>query len=177
MKNIEVEVRAFIDENKYHQLIDFFTKEAKLIKEDNQTTHYFTWDHDLRIQKNDYFSKIRMKKWQIHDDHREELEIKCDKDDFEKLEQLFLNLWYETEIVWLRKRYQFDWDGIDVSIDYTKGYGYIIELELLSTEEDKNNNLEILRKKFAELGIAITPKDEFTQKYEFYKQNWKTLIT
>jgi uncharacterized protein YjbK len=41
MKNIEVEVRAFIDENKYHQLIDFFTQEAKLIKEDNQTTHYF----------------------------------------------------------------------------------------------------------------------------------------
>ena len=76
----------------------------------------------------------------------------------------------------MRKRFQFDWNGVDVSLDYTKGYGYIIELELLSTEEDKNSNLEILRKKFAELEIAITPKDEFTQKYEFYKQNWKTLI-
>ncbi len=176
MKNIEVELRAFIDEKKYHQLIDFFTHEAKLIKEDNQTTHYFTWEHDLRIQKNDFFSKIWMKKWQIHDDHREEIEIKCNKDDFEKLEQLFLGLWYDTEIIWLRKRFQFDWDGIDVSLDYTKGYGYIIELELLSTEEDKNTHLEILRKKFAELGIAITSKDEFTQKYEFYKKNWKMLI-
>ena len=176
MKNIEVELRALIDEKKYHQLIDFFTHEAKLIKEDNQTTHYFTWEHDLRIQKNDFFSKIWMKKWQIHDDHREEIEIKCDKGDFEKLEQLFLGLWYDTEIIWLRKRFQFDWDGIDVSLDYTKGYGYIIELELLSTEEDKNTHLEILRKKFEKLEIAITPKDEFNQKYEFYKKNWKTLI-
>lgn len=176
MKNIEVEVRAFIDEERYNQLIDFFEQHAKFLKEDNQVTHYFTWKHDLRIQKNNFFSKIWMKKWTLHDESREEIEIKFAKDDFEKLQQLFISLWYDIEITWLRRRLQFDWNGIDVSLDHTKWYGYIIELELLSTELEKEENLAILRKKFAELEIAITPKEEFNKKYEWYKANRKALI-
>lgn len=176
MKNIEVEVRSFIDENRYHQLADFFEQRAKFLKEDSQTTHYFTGEHDLRIQKNNFFAKIRMKKGKIHDDHREEIEIKFEKEEFEKLKELFLYLWYEIEITRLRKRLQFDWDGIDVSLDYTKWYGYIIELEILTTDLEKDEALEVLRKKFAELEIPITPKDEFKQKYERYKTNWKTLL-
>lgn len=177
MKNIEVEVRAFIDESRYHQLIDFFEQKAKFLKEDSQVTHYFTWDHDLRIQKNNFFSKIWMKKWQLHDDYREETEIKFDKDDFEKLEQLFINLWYAIEITWLRKRLQFDRDGIEVSLDYTTWYGYIIELEILTTDLEKDEALELLRKKFSELEIPITPKEEFKKTYQWYKENWKTLIS
>ncbi|MEI6117898.1 MAG: hypothetical protein WCP92_01225 [bacterium] len=42
MKNIEVELRSFVDEEKYNQLIDFFDQKAKFLKEDMQTTHYFT---------------------------------------------------------------------------------------------------------------------------------------
>ena len=177
MKNIEVELRSFVDEERYHQLINFFDQKAKFLKEDNQITHYFTWDYDLRIQKNNYFSKIWMKKWELHDDHREEIEIKFDKEDFEKLQQLFLSLWYEIEITWIRKRLQFDRDGIEVSIDYTKWYWYIIELEILSTDLEKDENIAILRQKFAELEIDITPKEEFKQKYEWYKHNWETLIS
>ncbi len=176
MKNIEVEVRSFIDENRYHQLVDFFEQRAKFLKEDSQTTHYFTGEHDLRIQKNNFFAKIRMKKGKIHDDHREEIEIKFDKEEFEKLKELFLYLWYEIEITRLRKRLQFDWDGIDVSLDYTKWYGYIIELEIMTTDLEKDEALQVLRKRFAELEIPITPKEEFKQKYEWYKANWETLL-
>ncbi len=177
MKNIEVEVRAFIDESRYHQLVDFFEQHAKFIKEDSQVTHYFTGPHDLRIQKNNFFAKIWMKKWEIHDNHREEIEIKFDKEEFEKLEQLFLNLWYEIEITRLRKRLQFDRDGIDVSLDHTKWYGYILELEIMTTDLEKDEALEVLKRKFAELEIPITPKEEFKQKYERYKANRNTLIS
>ncbi|MCX6824075.1 MAG: hypothetical protein NT085_03020 [candidate division SR1 bacterium] len=118
-----------------------------------------------------------MKKGALHDDHREEIEIKFDKEDFDKLQQLFLNLGYDVQITWIRKRLQFDRDGVEVSLDYTKGYGYIIELEILSTDLEKDENLEILRNKFAELEIPITPKDEFKAKFEWYKTNWKTLIS
>ena len=176
MKNIEVEIRAFIDKERYQQLMDFFSYHARFLNEDNQITHYFSWEQDLRIQKNDFFAKIWMKKGQIHDDCREELEIKCAKEDFDKLQQLFLNLWYEIEITWIRKRVQFDREGIIVSLDYTKGYGYIIEMEIISTQIKQNDNLELLRTKFAELKIDITPKQEFTQKYEWYKNNWRDLI-
>lgn len=63
-----------------------------------------------------------------------------------------------------------------MSLDYTKGYGYIIELELLTTDLEKDDALETLHRKFAELEIPITPKDECKQRYERYKKNRKTLI-
>ncbi|MEI6117899.1 MAG: hypothetical protein WCP92_01230 [bacterium] len=48
---------------------------------------------------------------------------------------------------------------------------------MLSTDLEKDENLQILRNKFAELEIAITPKDEFKKKFEWYKINWKTLLS
>jgi len=46
----------------------------------------------------------------------------------------------------------------------------------MTTDLGKDEALEVLKKKFAELEIPITPKDEFKQKYERYKTNWKALI-
>jgi uncharacterized protein YjbK len=39
--NIEVEIRSFITNNKYNELLDFFKKESEFISEDEQETHYF----------------------------------------------------------------------------------------------------------------------------------------
>ena len=54
--DIEVEVRSFISEDQYNNLLTFMQKNAKLIKKDNQITFYFSGEDDLRIQKNDFFS-------------------------------------------------------------------------------------------------------------------------
>ncbi len=117
-----------------------------------------------------------MKKGKIHDEYREEIEIKYSKEDFEKLEQLFLTLGYKVEIKWFRKRNTFKWKDVAVVLDYTKGYGYIVELEKMSTEEDKESTLGHLRTKMQEVGIVITPKPEFDEKYQYYKKNWKQLV-
>jgi len=60
---------------------------------------------------------------------REEIEIRFDRNEFEKLERLFLALGLNVEIKWFRKRHSFKWADIDVMLDYTNGYGHIIELE------------------------------------------------
>jgi predicted adenylyl cyclase CyaB len=174
--NIEVEIRSFITKEQYEKLIEFFKKQGELVKEDYQETYYFDTDEDLRIQKNNFFSKIWMKKGNIHDDHREEIEIKFDKDDFAKLEKLFLAVGFGVEIKWFRTRHAFKWQGIDIAVDYTKGYGYIIELEKMSTEENKEKTLGLLREKLKQLKMPLTPKEEFKKKYEFYKKNWQKLI-
>ncbi|MEK6888961.1 MAG: CYTH domain-containing protein [Nanoarchaeota archaeon] len=173
--NIEVEIRAFISKEKYFELLDFFKKSAKLLYGDNQETHYFKAPVDIRIQKNEFYSKIWLKKGAMHSEQREEIEIKCDKDDFDKLQNLFKSLNYETEIKWFRKRSAFEWKGITITLDYTKGYGYIIELEKLSNEKDKDSALNLLKEKLSELNIQQTPKEEFDKAYQNYKQNWKTL--
>lgn len=176
MKNIEVEVRSFITKGQYEKLLDFFKQNAKFLKEDYQETFYFDSDQDLRIQKNDFFSKIWMKKGKIHDDYREEIEIKFAKDDFEKLENLFLSLGFNVQIKWFRKRFEFDWGGVTVCLDFTKGYGYIIELEKMASEADKEKEYDNLKKKLESLDIKITPKEEFNKKFADYKENWKTLV-
>jgi len=82
---IEVEVRSFITKEKYDDLLKFFKMYAEFVKEDYQETYYFDSDADLRIQKNNFFSKIWLKKGKIHDDFREEVEIKFKREDFKNL--------------------------------------------------------------------------------------------
>ena len=175
-QNIEVEIRSFISKEKYEELLEFFKQNSKFVKEDFQETHYFDCEQDLRIQKNNKGSKIWLKKGKIHDDAREEIEIFTEGDKFEDLEKLFNALGYNIQIKWLRKRFQFDWNGIKVCLDYTKGYGYIIELEKLSDEDNKDIILNELKEKLNELNLLLTPKDEFDERYNYYKENWRRLI-
>ena len=130
----------------------------------------------MRIQKNNKGSKIWFKKGQIHDDAREEIEIFTQGDKFEDLGNLFTNLGYNVDIKWLRKRNQYNWNRIKVCLDYTKGYGYIIELEKMSSEENKEETLKELKNKLNELNIPLTSKEEFNNKYNYYKENWRNLI-
>jgi len=176
MKNIECEIRSFITKNQYNSLIRKLKKEARFLGEDEQTTYYFDCEQDLRIQKNSKFSKIWLKKGEIHDENREEIEVRTDKNDFEKLEHIFLALGYKIEIKWFRKRHSFKWGAVDAAIDYTKGYGHIIELEKMTTEKQKTKALTYLRDKLSELKIPLTPKEEFNKKYLYYKKNWRKLI-
>lgn len=175
MNNIEVEIRSFLSKERYEELLDFFRKNAELLKEDYQETFYFDCEQDLRIQRNNFFSKIWMKKGKIHDSHREEIEIKFNREDFERLENLFLSLGFNVQIKWFRKRFEFQWGEITVCLDFTKGYGHIIELEKMSTEDNKEKEYETLRQKLKSLGVEMTPKEEFDKKFLYYKENWKTL--
>ena len=175
-ENIEVEIRAFISKEKYEELIKFFNENSKLVKEDFQETHYFNCEQDLRIQKNNQGAKIWLKKGKMHDDSREEIEIFTEEKSFDELMKLFNELGYNVEIKWLRERKQFNWDGIKVCLDYTKGYGYIIELEKKTDEEHKEEILAELKKRLNELNIPLTSKEEFNERFNYYKENWRRLI-
>lgn len=173
---IEVEIRSFISKQQYKELLNFFKKQTKLISEDNQETYYFDCPQDLRIQKSNFYSKVWLKKGKLHDEHREEIEIKLDKKEFNRLYQLFQTLGFNY-IKFIRKRHTFEWDGIIVMIDYTKSYGYIIELEKKCFSEDKEKTLQLLKEKLKQLKIPLTLKEEFDKKFQYYKENWRKLIS
>lgn len=178
-KNIEVEVRSFISKQKYNQLLKYFKKEAKFLGKDYQITYYFSGTPDLRIQKNTNFAKIWLKKGKIHDKFREEIEVRFNREDFGKIKNIFLALGFKEDIVWLRKRNEFLWKGIKVSIDFTKGYGYIIELEKTLRQAQgkyKKKVYQALVKKKEELGVRLTPKKVFEEKFNYYKRNWRKIL-
>ncbi len=176
MANIEVEVRSFITKEQYEQLLGFFKAKAQLLKEDTQETFYFSGEQDLRIQKNNFYAKVWLKKGQLHDAQREEIEIHVERKYFEVLEQLFLTLGYTVSIKWFRHRIEFLWEGIAVCLDYTKGYGYIIELEKMCTSEEQKGEYALLLEKLKRLGIVLTSREEFDERFKYYKENWKKLI-
>jgi len=169
---IEAEIRAFINDSEFLRLKQFFDSSAKFIKEDEQETHYLDFDIDLRIQQAREYSKVWLKKGKIHDKAREEIEIKTKRENFEELKKLFSALGYETKVKWLRRRLQYNWEGVKVSLDNTKGYGKIIELEKQTDENNKEKTLEELKEKIKALGIKLTPKEDFEIKYkEYIRQN------
>lgn len=174
--NIEVEIRSFITEDEYNRLMKFFKENTEHLGEDDQITLYFSGDEDIRIQKSKKFAKIWMKRGKIHDEHREEIEVKFRTDDFDKMFKIFNSLGYEIEIKWIRKRNSFKWDDIDVMIDHTQGYGYIIELEKMTNDEDKEEVYNYLKSKLKSFDIEITPRKEFETRFREYKEKWKEII-
>lgn len=174
-ENIEVEIKSLISKEKYEELLEFFLKNSELIKEDYQETFYFDLDSNLRIQRGNNSAKLWHKSGKVHDEFMEEIEIEVKRNDFENLEKFLNKLGHSVKIKWFRKRKQFNWLGIIVSLDHTKNYAYIIELEIMSSEENKEKNLELLKEKFKELKIEITSKEKFKNEYENYAKNWREL--
>lgn len=173
---IEAEIRSLVTKEQFAQLYALFHEQGTFINTDEQETYYFQADHDLRIQRNSYFAKIVLKQGKVHDEAREELEIKVDRDQFDQMESLFLALGYPVKIKWFRTRHTFDWNDIKVMLDYTKGYGYIIELEKMCEEKDKDAALAELKAKLALLNISLTERAIFDEKFKDYELNWKQLI-
>jgi predicted adenylyl cyclase CyaB len=176
MSTIEVELRSLLSDQEYNRLLEFFSQHAKLVREDKQETHYLDHSEDIRIQKSQGFAKVWLKKGKLHDEARKEIELKVKTEEFDTLQQLFKEIGLGTKIVWLRDRKVFDWDGVTVMIDDTKGYGKILEIEILTSEEEKDKALNILKEKFETLGISVTPKEVFSQKYKDYSRNWREYL-
>jgi predicted adenylyl cyclase CyaB len=175
-KNIETEIRSLITKKQHQDLLKFFKKDGKFLGEERQVSYYFSGENDLRIQKSNKSAKIWLKKGKMHEDSREEIEIKIDKNEFENAKKLFEALDYEVKIEWFRKRNNFLWKGINVAVDDTRGYGYIIELEKMCKPIEKEKITNILRARIKLLGIKETKKEKFDKKFEYYKKNWKKLI-
>lgn len=176
MKNIEIEVRTFISPAQYKNLERKFNKIAKFLVEINDETIYFSSKRDLRIRRDNFHAYLILKAGKIHDDFRDEIEIKLKREDFEKLKDLLRSLGFKIKIVWFRKRKIFDWKGIKVFLDDTKGYGKIIELEKVGKAGEEKAVHKKLENKLKSLGIKITPKEVFDKKFEYYKNNWKKVL-
>lgn len=175
MKNIEVEIRSFLEKEKYQELLNFFLEKGTNHIRDIQETWYFDTTQDLRIQKNNYNAKIWLKKGEMHDESREEIELKLNKGEFDEAAKLFEALGYKVKIKWFRERDEWEWEDIKVFLDYTRGYGFIIELEKMTDEAEKDKALHELKQKLQELKIELTPKEMFKEKFEDYEKNWEQL--
>ena len=173
---VEVEIRSFVSEQRYGELLKFFRINGKFMHKENQITHYLDDSGNLRIQKSDKFAKIWLKPGKLHAIEHHEMEARFPREDFEVLEKIFTLSGKPTRIKWVRSRHNFKWKGINVMLDFTKGYGHIIELEGVceksAAPEAKKRLMELMKS----LKITPTPSAEFDRRYRHYRLNWQKLI-
>jgi len=175
MKNIEIEARSFITASQYKKLEAKLNEIAKFLGGINEETVY-CGEERMRIRRDDDYSWLILKSGKIHDDFRNEIKIQFKRSDFEKLKEIFKRLGFNIAVVWFRKRKVYDWRGIKVFLDDTKGYGKIIELEKIGKEGEERKIHRNLENKLKSLGIKITPKKVFNQKFNYYKNNWRKIL-
>ncbi len=172
---IEVEVRSFISEEEHERLLSVMEREAEFLGKDKQTTYYLSGKQDLRIQKGSSHAKVWMKGGKIHDRYRQEVEVRFKREDFDKMVEIFGVLGHEVCVKWFRNRKMFNWDGVLVMLDHSRGYGRIIELEKMAQHKDKEKTYGMLKSKLESLGVDITPRSEFEKRFKDYVENWKKL--
>lgn len=175
MATIEVELRSYIAEDKYDDLLRFFKSQCRMFTSDDQVTYYFDAPIDIRLQRNLHGSKIWMKKGKMHSSSREEVEVHFSRDDFDSLEKMFLMLGYPVKVKWYRKRHIFVWKGFEVCLDDNRGFGRVLEIEKKTESSGKAVALREIEKAFEELGVAVTPQEEQAKRYAHYVKNWKKL--
>lgn len=174
-KTIDCEVRTLLTAEQFQSMKDFFAANAELKNEDTQETRYFAGEHDLRIQKTQHRAKIWLKEAGAFSD-RNEIAINVSPTKFDAFAELFSTLGYETAIIWVRHRKTYLWEGINVSIDDTKGFGQVLELKKSCDEEWRLETMEVLRTRLTKLGLKPTPKPQLAERFGVYRANWKELL-
>ena len=174
--NVEAEIKAFLTDAQYDRLIQFFQANAQEQEPSEQVTYYYKAEKDLRIQENTQGAKLILKEGKVHDEARQELEVPFEKMHASTAHALLKSLGYPLEVKWIRKRRTFLWDALTVTIDDTKVYGKIIEIEKMCTAEQENEVVAHLKEKLAQLEVKLTPRSVFEHRFKEYKENWRQLI-
>lgn len=177
MKEIEYKfVLKPKDKNKLEKFLK--VNKAKLVSQGTQDNWYYVapGKNDLRIRRTDNEALIVLKKGWMHDDDREEIEVKVDRKDFLQLDKIFKALGYKYDTKWYRKRKEYKYKNFSITIDYNAGYGWVTEIERTvragGEEKAKKEILDIAK----EIGIKPASKALFDKMYKYYKKNWPHYI-
>ena len=169
---VEVEFRSIIDKARYGELMLFFKKNASYLGRDSQVTHYLDDKGQLRLQKSTRGAKIWLKQGALHKTEHEEIEVGISSKDFKTVAKIFELAGKPIRVTWYRLRHTFLWKGVSIMLDYTRGYGYIAEFEVMCTQQKVSLAKKKIKEMMDRLNLNPTPKSNFDKKYSQYLKKW-----
>jgi adenylate cyclase class IV len=172
---VEVEIRAFINDEMYANLSQFFAANGRLVEASRQITHYIDHAVDTRIQLSSRGGKIWQKLGKMHDTARRELELLCTNEQAEITLNIFANLNLPIRVSWFRKRKTFLCGEIKICLDETIGYGRIVEAEIKCNGDETRVAEKKLLDFFADMGIKPSDRETFDNAYNLYLTKWREL--
>lgn len=112
----------------------------------------------------------------MHDKNRKEIEIPFDKKYAPSAEAFLLALGFPAVIRWFRKREKWLWRGVTVTLNDTKGYGRLLELEKMSLKKEQEKNYKELLARLHMLKIQPMKREAMDARFRYYQRHWKRLI-
>lgn len=177
MKEIEYK---FILTNVHKNTLEKFLQQNKatLVSHGTQDNWYYVapGKNDLRIRRTNKEAYLVLKKGWMHDDDRDEIEIKVARADFMRLDEVFRSLGYEYDTKWYRKRTEYKYKNFAITIDFNAGYGWVAEIERTVQPGHEDIAKKEILALAAEIGITPASKTLFDKMYQYYKKNWSHYI-
>lgn len=172
-KNIEVELRSCLDENKYVEMINFFTDNATLILDGERITTKYIKENslvDLRIRKDWKGSLLTLKLGYVNNAQREEHEVVID--DPEKMQKIIQHLGLAEVHSWKTIRKKFYYNGFEVCIDDIPGFMKTLEIEKMCSLHEVQSCKKEIEKLFDALGLKVIDPEWFSAEIKKYNNNF-----
>ena len=173
MKNIEVEIQTVVAGKDWPRLKKFFDRNAKFLGEHKDRTAYFEKNGRIRIRMEPAWAYFVFKSGKMHDRARKEIEIKFSKKDARLAEKFLNSLGFPVQIRWERVRRKYLWNGVTVTLDDTRGYGKLLELEKMSAAGGQERTFKLLVKRLKFLRVKPTSRENLNRKFRNYIKNWR----
>jgi len=172
----EIEVKFLLSDTDRQILKDFL--EAKGLEphfRETQDNYYYNSPEglDLRIRRTDTNAYLILKKGWMHDEDREELEVRVDEEAFDTLDSILTNLGYDYNTKWHRERTEYHYHDFAITLDFNAGYGWVAEIEKVVSEGEEDSAKQEISALAQEIGLQPTPPEVFDKMYHYYKKNWQ----
>ncbi|OGM21571.1 hypothetical protein A2714_05045 [Candidatus Woesebacteria bacterium RIFCSPHIGHO2_01_FULL_38_9] len=168
--NIEIELRGLLTKTKYLQTSNLLRKVASKVWEDNKITYFFVLKGNiLKVTKelSNRNARITLKVGDETENVLEEIHIPIPTDKVEKAVRVFQLLGYSNVNRVVQKRTNFKYKNANISLKYTKDWGYHFEIEtLISNSNEALAKKKELRKICSNMGLKPMNKEEIRYKID-----------
>lgn len=177
-KQIEVEYRALLSEEKYRSLIEFLKINAEDLGEDDKRVHFFVFpDKLLKVTHNisQKSAKVTLKLNRIGQGAMfKEIEVPIAEADVESMAELFKSFGFEHLLEPIVKRHNFLYKGVELAIKFSESWQYHAELEVMISDPSEHAAAEEeIRAVAGELGIQILTEPELAVLVEKIESDYR----
>lgn len=165
-----VEKRTFINQLKYKELKSYFEENSKEKKDFNQIIYKYKSDVDFRFVFDHELAFLRLRGGFYT---KEDLIVPVALKDIKTMQLMLKNLGMHIDIKWFRHRAIYQYQNYTVTLDETYHYGYVVSIAKdISSIDEQQDAYQELERLFQQLQIPITTKEQFNDRYKFYKISW-----
>lgn len=169
MGMIVVEKRTFINKDKYEQLMNLFKQKNIPMQKVNQVIYKYKSELDFRLIYDSEKAVLRLRGITGED---EEKIVHIKPEEVSILATMLRHLGMYEEMKWYRVRTTIPLRDYLITMDETYQYGYVVSIAKEVPLEQREQAMQELDQLFQQLQIPITTKEQFNDRYKYYKLKW-----